>query len=54
LTINDHCLHMTAVSSPSAMTVSFSVTYVKHILTGITRFRTVMPCVSVYIFLELS
>jgi len=32
------------------------LTYVilKHILAGIKRFRTVMPCVSVYIFLALS
>jgi len=29
------------------MTVSFLVTYVKHVLAGIMRFRTVMPCVSV-------
>jgi len=36
------------------MTVSFSITYVKHVLAVIVRIRTVMPCVSVYLFLALS
>jgi len=36
------------------MTVSFSINYVKHTLAGIVRFRTVMPCVSVYLFIALS
>lgn len=37
---DDHSLQMTTVSSPQ-LSVTFSVTYVKQILTGILRFRTV-------------
>jgi len=47
---------MSDASLLSYMTVSFSATYVKHVgplLAVIMRFRAVMPCVSVYVFLRI-